>query len=135
MDGYTSSLGWSPINPRMGTTAMVTHYPKECHLPSQGWSSTIQNMVTNLSKYGHPFSNLLSPMKPRMVKHHPQEGNPDPNVCHQTTQGRPPTIIRMVTHCPNDMVAHLPEWSPNNSRMVTHHLSSPGWSTRVGVRL
>ena len=42
---------------------------------------------------------LLAHVDHKWVAHHPK-------ACHPPTQGRPPNIIRMVTHCPNDMVAH-----------------------------
>ena len=71
------------------------------------------------SKYGHQPSPGWSITIPRRVTHHPK-------VCHPPPQGRPPTIIRMVTYWPNDMVEHHPrsghpktvEWSPIISMMV-----------------
>ena len=71
-----------------------------------------------------------------MVTHHQQEGH-HLKFGYPQIQGRPPAIIRMVTHCPKNMVAyhskdgHPPtiKWSPTIPgtiitfpSTVTHHL-------------
>ena len=94
------------------------------HPPSQGWSSTIQNMVSSLPKDGHLFSKLWSQMIPRMVKPHPQE-------CYPPTKGLSPTNPRKDIHHHQDgnLLAKRygwtpsPEWSSKNCRMVTHHIN------------
>ena len=81
MDGHPPTKGWSPTkqgmvthqkevylrlgiwhldftfktNIRLQLPCLVPHNPQDGHPLLQGWSSTIQNMVTNLPKGGHPF--------------------------------------------------------------------------------
>ena len=61
---------------------------------------TLLRMVIHHPKYGHQRSKRNT--IPRRVTNHPK-------ICHPPTQGKPPTITRMVTHCPNDMVAYHPQ--------------------------
>ena len=99
------------------------YHPPDGHPPSQGWSTTIQYMVTNHPKDGHSFSKGWSLTIPWMVTNPPQDGHPpSPRgsctiqslVIHKPKEDHPPssrwsqtvpsiwlhTIHRMVTHNP-----------------------------------
>ena len=106
--------------------------PWNDHLPSIGWSPTIQRMVTqqegsilqtrnlalrlNSQNYdqvttamnGHLPSPGWSPTIQNMITNLPKYGH-HPKVGNPPSQGRPPTITSVVTHCPKFIVTHHPQ--------------------------
>ena len=109
MDGDFPSPGWPPP-----IAWMVIHHPKYDYQPFKRWSTIFQITVPNDPQDGQTPS-------PRKVTRHWK-------VCHPPTQGRRPTIIRMVTYSPMIWLntIHHPkgghpttvEWSSIISRMV-----------------
>ena len=70
--------GWSATIPWMDT-----HYSKDSHPPSPGWSqwSPISHrLVIHYPKYGHQPSQRLSPTFQRMVNHGPKHGHPPSKI-------------------------------------------------------
>ena len=65
-DGHLRSQAWSPTIPR---TRIVTQHPQDGHLSALGWSPIIQN---HIPKYCCPAFQGWSPTIQSMVTHHPK---------------------------------------------------------------